>query len=124
MAGPLGILSTSSGGMLGNAMATIDSARPHILADLMKSTGVGGSSLGSSLSSLTSILTDRPTIFKNRMATVQSAPTIVDKIKAAVEPPTTAAPAAPAKEYTPPMRQLASGSTVEVLKPPSNITFR
>ena len=122
MAGPLGILSSSSGGMLSNAVASIDAARPHILGDLMKQT-TGNSSIGSSLSSLTSILTDRPTIFRNRMASVQTAPTIFDKVKAAVEPPTTAA-AAPAKEYTPPMRQLASGSTVEMVRTPSNITFR
>lgn len=123
MAGPLGILSSSSGSMLSNAVASIDAARPHILGDLMKQTGVGGSSIGSSLSSLTSILTDRPTIFRNRMSSVQTAPTILDKVKAAVEPPTATAPA-PAKEYTPPMRQLASGSAVEMVKPASNITFR
>lgn len=73
------------GSAVGGALNSIDSMRPHILGDLLPQTST--SSIGASLKNLTGILSERPQIFKARISSVQSAPTILDKVHSLVVPP-------------------------------------
>lgn len=77
------------GSSLGSMMSTVDSARPHILGDMLPAMGSSGSSIGASFKNLTGILTERPSIMKSRVSGIQSAPTIMDKFHALVVPPGT-----------------------------------
>lgn len=86
------IFSNLKKGSIGDTFDKIDSMRPHILGDMLPSTGSSGSSVGTSLKSLTGILSDRPEIFKSRLSSIQTAPTVVDKIKSVVTPPGYRAP--------------------------------
>lgn len=87
------IIESLKKGSIGDTFDKIDSMRPHILGDILPATSTSGSSIGSSLKSLTGILSERPDIFKSRLSSIQTAPTIVDKIKSAVTPPGYRAPA-------------------------------
>jgi len=86
------ILDNLKKGSIGDTFDKIDSMRPHILGDILPDS-TSGSSIGSSLKSLTGILSERPDIFKSRLNSIQTAPTIVDKIKSIVTPPGYKAPA-------------------------------
>lgn len=95
-----GLTGGSGGGILSTVTTKMESFRPHILGELnMKSLGSGGflSAPGSGTGIMSklgigggsSILSARQAAFTGRLKGIQTAPTVVDKLKSLLMPPGT-----------------------------------
>jgi hypothetical protein len=107
MTGNGGLL--GSGGIMGTISKKLESVRPHILGEIdMKSLGSGsllsGGNAEGFLTGSTGILTVRSNAFRSRIKGLQTAPTIMDKVKSLLNPPGT--PVAGSSSATPPSGDL------------------